>query len=104
VQTIAVPRRFSQIAKNIWTMQPRFSNIRGKQPQRLFSHPNFRAAYDFFCIQSMVGLTPHQLCQWWTDFQTQQPAAENQQAGPKRNPGHRPRRRRRKRKPTNESS
>jgi poly(A) polymerase len=103
IQTIAVPRRFSQIAKNIWTMQPRFNNIRGKQPQRLFSHPNFRAAYDFFCIQSMVGLTSHQLCQWWTDFQTQQPAAEIQPAGPRRNPGHRPRRRRKPRNSTDAS-
>ncbi len=104
VQTIAVPRRFSQIAKNIWTMQPRFSNTRGKQPQRLFNHPNFRAAYDFFCIQSMVGLTTHQLCQWWTDFQLQQPAAETTQTAPKRAPGHRPRRRRKPRNQTNASN
>ena len=100
--TIAVPRRFSQISKNIWTMQPRFSNIRGKQPQRLLSHPNFRAAYDFFCIQSQVGLTTHQLCQWWTDFQLQ---PENQvgQTSPQRKPGHRPRRRRKPRKQANVS-
>ncbi len=90
VNTIAVPRRFSQIARNIWNMQPRFSNTRGKQPLRLLNHPNFRAGYDFFCIQSMVGLTTHQLCQWWTDFQKQHaPRTEKP-----RNKGHRPRRHR----------
>lgn len=104
VQTIAVPRRFSQISKNIWTMQPRFANTRGKQPQRLLNHPNFRAAYDFFCIQSMVGLTPHQLCQWWTDIQTEQTAVEPQQQAPQRKPGHRPRRRRKPRNSNNASS
>lgn len=69
VKTISVPRRFSQIARNIWNMQPRFCNTLGKQPQRLLNHPNFRAGYDFFCIQSMVGLTTFQLCEWWTEYQ-----------------------------------
>lgn len=92
VKTIAVPRRFSQIARNIWTMQPRFSNTRGKQPVRLLNHPNFRAAYDFFCIQSMVGLTTQQLCQWWTDFQKDH---SPQPKNVTKKPGHRPRRHRR---------
>jgi poly(A) polymerase len=98
VNIIAVPKRFSQIARNIWNMQPRFSNTRGKQPLRLLNHPNFRAGYDFFCIQSMVGLTTHQLCQWWTDFQKEQAGniqeAGQQRAVQERKPGHRPRRRR----------
>ena len=94
VKTIAVPKRFSQIARNIWSMQPRFCNTRGKQPHRLLNHPNFRAGYDFFCIQSMVGLTTHQLCQWWTDFQKENTPQEKPEARP---PGHRPRRRRRPR-------
>ena len=96
VQTIAVPRRFSQIAKNIWSMQPRFSNTRGQQPLRLLNHPNFRAGYDFFCIQSMVGLATHQLCQWWTRFQEEQEQAAPEQKKARRG-GHRPRRRRRPR-------
>ncbi len=91
VKTIAVPRRFSQIARNIWSMQPRFCNTRGKQPLRLLNHPNFRAAYDFFCIQSMVGLTTHQLCKWWTEFQQEQGLQPKPEA---RRKGHRPRRRR----------
>lgn len=90
VKTIAVPKRFSQIAKNIWNMQPRFSNTRGKQPGRLVNHPNFRAGYDFFCIQSMVGLTTFQLCEWWTQFQIEHPP----QKSVHRKPGHRPRRHR----------
>jgi len=89
IKTIAVPKRFSQISRNIWNMQPRFSNTRGKQPQRLVNHPNFRAAYDFFCIQSMVGLTTFQLCEWWTQFQIDHPPQK-----PAHHAGHRPRRHR----------
>ena len=91
VRTISIPRRFSQIAKNIWTMQTRFCNTQGKQPQRLLNHPNFRAGYDFFCIQSMVGLVSHALCQWWTEYQ-KDPATL---ATPDKPAGKRPRRRRR---------
>ena len=91
VKTIAVPKRFSQIAKNIWNMQPRFSNTHGKQPNRLVNHPNFRAGYDFFCIQSMVGLTTFQLCEWWTQFQIEHPPEKKPAF---RKPGHRPRRHR----------
>ncbi len=91
IRSISIPKRFSQIAKNIWTMQPRFSKIRGKQPLRLVSHPNFRAGYDFFCIQSMVGLTTFQLCKWWTDFQVEHPPVKHVV---KKQGYHRPRRHR----------
>jgi poly(A) polymerase len=91
IKTIAVPRRFSEIAKNIWSLQPRFCNTRGKQPHRLVNHPSFRAAYDFFCIQSMVGLATHQLCKWWTEFQAEQ---QPQAVSVERPTGHRPRRHR----------
>ena len=94
VKTIAVPKRFSQISKNIWTLQPRFGNTNGKQPNRLVSHPDFRAAYDFFCIQSMVGLTTAELCKWWTQFQIENPPQQPEH----RAPGHRPRRHRGPRK------
>ena len=98
IKTISVPRRFSQIAKNIWSMQPRFCNTNGKQPLRLLHHPNFRAAYDFFCIQSMVGLTTHQLCEWWTQFQIDTPVE------PAARPiGHRPRRHRKPRQSQNKA-
>jgi poly(A) polymerase len=79
VRTIAIPRRFSQVARNIWSSQPRFHRTQGKQPARMMSYPSFRAAYDFMCIQSMVGLMPERLCHWWTDYQEKNPPAPNQQ-------------------------
>jgi len=69
VKHIAIPRRYSQISKDIWSSQPRFHRTKGKYPLRLIGYPSFRAAYDFMCIQGMVGLMPSDLCQWWTEFQ-----------------------------------
>ena len=94
VRHISIPRRFSQMARDIWTSQPRFHRTQGKQAQRLLEFPVFRAAYDFMCIQAMVGLFPYKLSRWWTDYQVDQdghPAAEPTEKA------RRPRRRRRKR-------
>jgi poly(A) polymerase len=66
---ISIPRRFSQMARDIWTAQPKFQRTQGKQPERLLAQPCFRAAYDFMCIQSMVNLVPGNLCDWWTEYQ-----------------------------------
>jgi poly(A) polymerase len=82
------------MARDIWTSQPRFHRTQGKQAQRLLEFPVFRAAYDFMCIQAMVGLSPYKLSRWWTDYQADQgerPAEEQTEKA------RRPRRRRRKR-------
>jgi poly(A) polymerase len=93
VRHISIPRRFSQMARDIWSSQPRFHRTQGKQTQRLLEFPVFRAAYDFMCIQAMVGLFPYHLSRWWTDFQADQ--EDRPTVEPERKP--RPRRRRRKR-------
>ena len=72
VKQVSIPRRFSQMARDIWSAQPKFQRTQGKQPQRLLAQPVFRAAYDFMCIQTMVGLLPFKLNRWWTEFQQQQ--------------------------------
>ena len=93
VRHISIPRRFSQMARDIWSSQPRFHRTQGKQTLRLLDFPVFRAAYDFMCIQAMVGLIPYHLSRWWTDFQVAQgdrPVVEPERTS-------RPRRRRRKR-------
>lgn len=96
VQTTAMPKRFSLISRDIWLLQPRFEKTRGKQPARLAANPVFRAAYDFLCLQSSVGLVNDKLCQWWTEYQQQEGVEINTEAPKKR----RPRRRRSRNKKT----
>ncbi len=92
VRHISIPRRFSQMARDIWSTQPRFHRTQGKQPLRLLAFPVFRAAYDFMCIQAMVGLFPHELSHWWTEFQHENKVEHREE----RKPSPRPRRRSRR--------
>lgn len=91
VRHTSIPRRFSQMARDIWSTQPKFQRTQGKQPQRLLGLPVFRSAYDFMYIQTMVGLFPHSLRRWWTEFQQRNQTAE---ASPRKRRS-RPRRQRR---------
>lgn len=74
---VSIPRRFSSMAKEIWELQRRLPNTRGKRPQRLVEHPRFRAGYDFLCLRARSGEDELQeLCDWWTEFQASDPAAK----------------------------
>jgi poly(A) polymerase len=68
VSIIALPRRFTQISREIWSLQVRFKHRRGNRPMRLLSHPRFRAAYDFLLLRKQAGEDIGDLAEWWTDF------------------------------------
>ncbi|ODN42877.1 polynucleotide adenylyltransferase PcnB [Piscirickettsia litoralis] len=73
---IAIPKRFLATTKEIWLMQPRFEQRRGKRPLRLLEQTKFRAGYDFLCLRARSGEPVEELAEWWTHFQQ---ADENQQ-------------------------
>ncbi len=75
VKRIAIPRRFSTPMIEIFQMQPRFAQRQGKRPQRLMTHPRFRAAYDFLVLRAQAGEAEMELADWWTQLQTDNPAA-----------------------------
>ncbi|MCP4433780.1 MAG: polynucleotide adenylyltransferase PcnB [Gammaproteobacteria bacterium] len=89
IKTVSIPRRYSQMAKDIWTSQPRFQRTKGKYPRKLIGYPSFRAAYDFMCIQSMVGLIPKEICSWWTDYQLKHKPIEATRPQSSGRPDHR---------------
>ncbi len=66
---VALHRRFSTIAKEIWCMQPRFEKRRGKRAMRLINERRFRAAYDFLLLRVDEEPELAELAQWWTDIQ-----------------------------------
>lgn len=99
VQLIAIPRRFSTAVQEIWNLQHRFEQRAGKRPQRLATHPRFRAAYDFLLLRAESGEADTELAQWWTRFQELDEAGRNQLTGSDgRKTGGRRRRRRGPRK------
>lgn len=99
---VAIPKRFSIPAREIWMMQSRFDNRRS--PARLLNHPRFRAAYDFLLLRAQSGDAPQELADWWTAAQqghvppVPEGAAEGSEADGEMPSGTgKPRRRRRRR-------
>ncbi len=69
VKRTAVPRRFSVITRQIWTMQPRFANTRGRRAKSLLGERRFRAAYDFLLLRAEEDESLKDLCDHWTEAQ-----------------------------------
>ncbi|MFK8067758.1 MAG: polynucleotide adenylyltransferase PcnB [Gammaproteobacteria bacterium] len=69
IAKVAIPRRFTQMVREIWELQHRLQNRRGKKPYNLLHNKRFRAAYDFLLLRSEVSETLKELTDWWTEFQ-----------------------------------
>ena len=98
-QTVAIPKRFSGMCADMWHLQARFEQRRGKRPYRMLEHKRFRAAYDFLLLRAQVGEVAQELADWWTRFQdvdgeARQDMVQAAPSGPK--PAGRRRRRRRR--------
>jgi poly(A) polymerase len=66
---LAIPHRYGADMREIWAMQPRFTQRAGKRPYRLLEHPRFRAGYDFLLLRCNSGEMDAELGEWWTRFQ-----------------------------------
>ncbi len=66
----SIPKRFSVTICEIWKLQNRFQNKRGRKALNLMLHPRFRAAYDFMCLRARSGELDEEDCVWWTRIQT----------------------------------
>jgi poly(A) polymerase len=95
VQRTAIPRRFSAITRQIWTMQPRFNNTHGKRAKSLMKERRFRAAYDFLLLRAVEDESLKELCDHWTEAQIGVELNTGQDDRYKNNSRRRPRRRRR---------
>ena len=69
VARLAVPRRFTQVTREIWSMQLRLPKRTPKRVHKLIEHPRFRAAYDFLKLRAESGEPVEDLVDWWTRYQ-----------------------------------
>ena len=65
-----IQKRFLVAMSEIWRLQIRFENLSQKKVYRLFTHPRFRAAYDFMLIRSESDQFDKNLSRWWEKFVT----------------------------------
>ena len=92
---VSLPRRFSLIVREIWGLQPRLLNRRGRGAAgRLLTHPRFRAAYDFLLLRAESGEDVAEHAKWWTRFQEAGEDTQRSMLEDKRGPKRRRRRRR----------
>ncbi len=68
VSRTAMPRRFTQMARDVWQLQSRLQRTQGNRPQRMLQHPKFRAAYDFLLLRTEAGENEKELADWWSAF------------------------------------
>jgi poly(A) polymerase len=105
---IAIPKRFSLMAREIWSMQPALEETRGRRPTKLLGNPRLRAAYDFLLLRAEAGEPVAEQAEMWTKLlesearktgaDTPAEQVDESDAAPKK------RRRRRRRKPAGGSS
>lgn len=70
-RAIAIPKRFTTMVRDIWTLQLRISRRHGKRAWKLMEHPKFRAAYDLLALRAGVENSAElqRLSDWWSEFQ-----------------------------------
>ena len=68
-QHIAVPRRFTLFAREVWQLQPRLLARQPRNVQRLLGHKRFRAAFDFLTLRAPYEPELQEIATWWHDIQ-----------------------------------
>lgn len=70
---VSLPRRFSLGVRDMFAMQPRLEQPRGRRALRLLENPRFRAAFDLLVLRAEVGLASRELVDWWLRLQQSSP-------------------------------
>ena len=74
-RSIAIPKRFQAVMKDIWILQEKLSRRDGKRAFKALEHPKFRAGFDFLLLRAEIENADGQdnelqeLAKWWEDFQ-----------------------------------
>ena len=77
-RSIAIPKRFQAVMKDIWILQDKLSRREGKRAFKTLEHPKFRAGYDFLLLRAEIENSSsasneqssalQDLAKWWGDF------------------------------------
>ncbi len=77
---VTIPRRFALGVKELFALQPRLEQPRGRRSLRLVENPRFRAAYDLLLLRARIGMASRAVADWWTRLQEATPAEREQMA------------------------
>nr|WP_226960837.1 polynucleotide adenylyltransferase PcnB [Thalassotalea sp. LPB0316] len=104
-QSVAIPKRFQLVIKDIWILQERFEKREPKRAYKTLEHPKFRAGYDFLLLRAeFADDSVKELAKWWTDFQDAPQATQSQMLKTTGRSAKPRRKMRRKRRPNSKST
>jgi poly(A) polymerase len=66
---VTIPRRVALGVREMYALQPRLEQPRGKRALRLLEQPRFRAAFDLLTLRAQFGMAPAAISDWWTRLQ-----------------------------------
>ncbi|HEY5019872.1 MAG TPA: hypothetical protein VII17_02525, partial [Steroidobacteraceae bacterium] len=70
---VTIPRRVALGVREMYGLQPRLEQPRGKRALRLLEQPRFRSAFDLLMLRAQLGLAPAEIAAWWTQLQAVAP-------------------------------
>jgi poly(A) polymerase len=76
-ENLSIPRRYTAVIGEIWSMQPRFEQRTNSAAERFVGQERFRAAYDFLLLRAQCGDVEQEIADWWTAFQKAEPGQRN---------------------------
>lgn len=103
IQFTAIPKRLTAMMREIWELQWRMTPRSAKQIESVYTHPKFRAAYDFLVLREDAGEDTANAGQWWTDFQVCDSAGQRAMIDNLAPPPNKNKRKRRRRKKPQET-
>ncbi|MSQ68033.1 MAG: polynucleotide adenylyltransferase PcnB [Gammaproteobacteria bacterium] len=68
IARIAMPRRFTNVTREIWGLQARLQKPAAKRVEKSMEHPRFRAAYDFLLLRALAGEPVDDAAEFWTRY------------------------------------
>ena len=72
-QRVTIPKRFSLGIRDMYAMQPRLEQPRGRRALRTLEMTRFRAAFDLLLLRAQIGMAPRATADWWTRLQEVSP-------------------------------
>jgi len=81
---LAIPKLIQIGIRNIWMLQHRFFQNRGKKVYFTLEHARFRAAYDFLLLRKHESSELSALGDWWTHIQTVSKSQQRELIFPKK--------------------
>lgn len=66
---MAIPKRLTEIIRDIWALQWRFTSLVRHQAVYVSLHKRFRAGYDFLVLRASSDPSLLEAAAWWTHFQ-----------------------------------